>query len=107
MQFNKDFLQNIFSSASNLKDCDRIWTDTRSIQAKDLFVAIPGEKFDGHEFVLEASKKGAAGAIISNPKFPDRDSLPKDFFFIEVADTTEAIRKIAKAHRERLSIPIF
>ena len=42
-------------------------TDTRTLQAGEIFVAIPGERFDGHDFVAAALKKGAAGAIVEHP----------------------------------------
>lgn len=85
----------------------RIWTDSRSIRTGDLFVAIPGEKFDGHEFVEKAFQQGAKGAIVSAPEFPGKSRLPKAFTLIQVKDTTMALRKLAKAYRSRLRIPII
>src|SRR5580765_7263062 len=41
-----------------------IVTDSRSLQAGDFFVALRGARFDGHEFVAEAFKRGAMGAIV-------------------------------------------
>ena len=43
----------------------RVWTDTRTIQPGDLFVALVGERFDAHDFVRDAIAKGAAGLVIS------------------------------------------
>ena len=43
----------------------RIWTDTRTIQPGDLFVALVGERFDAHDFVKDAVAKGATGVVIS------------------------------------------
>ena len=42
----------------------RIWTDSRSIRAGDLFVALKGPKFDGHRYLIDAMKGGAVGAIV-------------------------------------------
>ncbi|MGS2719653.1 UDP-N-acetylmuramoyl-tripeptide--D-alanyl-D-alanine ligase [Paraglaciecola aestuariivivens] len=42
-------------------------TDTRSIQPKDLFLALQGPNFDGHKFVLQAENKGAIALIVSRP----------------------------------------
>src|SRR6185436_18774481 len=42
-----------------------VTTDSRRISAGDLFVALTGERFDGHEFVAEAVRRGAAGALVS------------------------------------------
>ena len=43
----------------------RVCTDTRSVQAGDLFVALVGERFDAHHFVSEAVAKGATGVVVS------------------------------------------
>ena len=43
----------------------RVWTDTRSIQPGDLFVALVGERFDAHDFVEQAVRNGAAGLVVS------------------------------------------
>ncbi len=44
---------------------ERIWTDTRSIQPGDLFVALKGERFDAHDFLVDAVGKGATGVVVS------------------------------------------
>ena len=43
----------------------RVWTDTRTIEPGDLFLALIGERFDAHEFLANAVAKGAAGVIVS------------------------------------------
>jgi UDP-N-acetylmuramoyl-tripeptide--D-alanyl-D-alanine ligase len=43
----------------------RVWTDTRTIQSGDLFVALVGEKFDAHDFLKDAVSKGATGVVVS------------------------------------------
>ena len=43
----------------------RVWTDTRTIEPGDLFVALVGEKFDAHDFLKDAAGKGAAGVVVS------------------------------------------
>ncbi len=85
----------------------RIWTDTRSLQSGDLFAAVSGEKFEGHDFVLEAHKRGAKGAIVSQKAFKEREKLPKNFTIFEVPNTVQALRQIAQAHRRRLKATIF
>ena len=44
---------------------DRVTTDSRSLQAGDLFVALKGERFDGHDFVAQALRDGAVAAVVS------------------------------------------
>ncbi len=49
-------------------DCaGRIVTDSRELRVGDCFVALPGEVFDGHEFVDQVIAKGAAGVVVSQP----------------------------------------
>src|SRR6266478_6037229 len=42
----------------------RVCTDSRHVQAGDLFFALPGERFDGHEFLDEAVRKGAVAVVV-------------------------------------------
>src|SRR2546426_445874 len=42
----------------------RVWTDSRTVRRGDLFVALTGVRFDGHQFVADALQKGAVGAIV-------------------------------------------
>ena len=42
---------------------NRVHTDTRTIEAGDLFVALKGERYDANDFLLEAQQRGAAAAI--------------------------------------------
>ncbi len=66
--------------------------DSRSVRTGDLFVALPGERVDGHEFVPDAAGNGAAAALVSRQvDFP----LPQ----IVVADTLAALQRIATAER--------
>lgn len=45
----------------------RVVSDTRSLDSGDLFVALRGERFDGHDFLPQAVERGAAGALVSRP----------------------------------------
>jgi UDP-N-acetylmuramoyl-tripeptide--D-alanyl-D-alanine ligase len=74
-------------------------TDSRKVAAGDLFVAIPGEKFDGHDFVGDAGQAGAAGAVVSAPV---ETPLPR----IEVDDTTRALGLLAAHWRSGFSLPV-
>lgn len=50
---------------SNIK-INNISTDSRTVAENDLFIAVKGEKFDGHNFVKDVFKKGAVAAIVEN-----------------------------------------
>jgi UDP-N-acetylmuramoyl-tripeptide--D-alanyl-D-alanine ligase len=74
-------------------------TDTRRVAAGQLFVALQGPNFDGHDFVAEAAARGAVGAVVSRPVAAD---LPQ----IQVADTRLALAHLAAHWRGRFSIPV-
>lgn len=81
----------------------QICTDTRDVKKGDLFLALKGENFDGHDFVVEAHKKGARGAIVTDPSLP----LSNNFFLVQVRDTLKALQELAKFYRHRLLIPLI
>ena len=73
----------------------RIITDTRKIEAGDIYLAIVGEKFDGHSFVEAAVEKGAVAAIVSQP-VADL-GVPQ----LQVEDTRLAFGQIAAYRRQQ------
>jgi UDP-N-acetylmuramoyl-tripeptide--D-alanyl-D-alanine ligase len=76
--------------------------DTRSIAAGDLFVAVRGERFDGHEFVAAALAAGAVGAVVTEtPALPEAGKAGPAPLFIQVADTTRALQDGAREVRRR------
>jgi UDP-N-acetylmuramoyl-tripeptide--D-alanyl-D-alanine ligase len=76
-----------------------VTTDTRSLGAGSLFVAIPGDRFDGNDFVEEAATRGAAGALVSRLA---RSQLPQ----IEVRDSRRALGAMARAWRASFGVPV-
>lgn len=86
-------------------------TDTRNLKREDLFIAIKGPNFDGHDFIGEARSKGAIGALVSRdvaPRpFPSGERAGEGFVIIEVKDTVKALGDIAKFHRKRFDIPVI
>lgn len=73
-------------------------TDTRHVAPGELFVALKGDKFDGHDFVAEAVEREAAGVLVSK----NVGSLPEDVLVIQVKDTTKALGMLARYYREKL-----
>lgn len=80
-----------------------VCTDTRHLNSGCLFVALKGERFDGHDFLLEAVRGGAAGLLV-NAGGPAAQGLGVAVF--EVKDTLQALGRLARFHRDRFSIPI-
>jgi UDP-N-acetylmuramoyl-tripeptide--D-alanyl-D-alanine ligase len=76
-----------------------VTTDTRALGEGSLFVAIPGDRFDGNDFVEEAFAKGAAGALVSRLA---ASQLPQ----IEVRDSRRALGAMGRAWRASFSIPV-
>jgi UDP-N-acetylmuramoyl-tripeptide--D-alanyl-D-alanine ligase len=79
----------------------RVHTDTRTLQAGDLFVALKGERFDANDFIAEARGKGAVAAIAHAGR------LPAGFPGIEVDDGKLALGRLANAWRRQYSLPLI
>jgi len=76
--------------------------DSRTVGAGDLFVAIQGDRFDGHEFVAAALAAGALGAVVARtPVLPQAGAGGPAPLVIQVADTTRALQLAAREVRRR------
>lgn len=76
-------------------------TDSRTVERGDLYVALVGERFDGHDFVADALARGARGAVVSGPVAgePAAPLYPVD-------DTLVALGALAAHRRSFLEIPV-
>ncbi len=79
----------------------RVTTDSRSIEAGDLFVALRGERFDGHRYVAEARARGAVAAITSE-LVACEPAVPQAV----VADTRIALGRLAAHWRRKFTLPL-
>ena len=70
--------------------------DTRSIKANEIFIALEGENFDGHEYISEAIAKGASALVV------DR-SIQSKIPHILVDNTYEFIKKVAQFNRKKFT----
>jgi UDP-N-acetylmuramoyl-tripeptide--D-alanyl-D-alanine ligase len=76
--------------------------DTRSMAAGDLFVAVRGDRFDGHDFVAAALAAGAAGAVVTaTPALSEAGTAGPAPLLIQVDDTTRALQDGAREVRRR------
>lgn len=102
-------LTQILASAAFPSDIDldatvtHISTDSRTLGTGALFVALRGERFDGHEFIQQAQQQGALAAIVDR-QFTG--SAP-GFSLLQVDDTLQAYQAIAQAWRMRFQIPLI
>ncbi|MEP7182101.1 MAG: UDP-N-acetylmuramoyl-tripeptide--D-alanyl-D-alanine ligase [Betaproteobacteria bacterium] len=80
----------------------RVATDTRSLAPGDLFVALKGERFDGHDFVAAALEHGAAAAMVAADR---ARSLAGNL--IAVADPLAALAVLAAYWRDQFALPVI
>ena len=81
---------------------ESISIDSRELGPQALFVAIRGDRFDGHDFVGAALENGAAAALVSAEKAA---GLPQERLIV-VHDALEGLRDLARAARARSSAKI-
>jgi UDP-N-acetylmuramoyl-tripeptide--D-alanyl-D-alanine ligase len=77
-------------------------TDTRSIAPGQLFVALRGEHFDGHDFLEQAIAAGAGALLVAAA-----EPLSAGVSVLVVADTRLALGRMAAAWRSRFDIPVI
>ena len=78
--------------------------DTRDIKKGDLYIALKGERFDGHQFVADASSAGAVGALVSELQSDVQLQLRSDDMpQVQVADTRLALGKLAAYWRQKFT----
>jgi UDP-N-acetylmuramoyl-tripeptide--D-alanyl-D-alanine ligase len=82
----------------------RVSTDSRTLQAGDLFVPLRGENFDGHKFIQQAAERGAAGAMVEANW---RGDAPDNFGLIRVADTLVGYQTLAANYRASLPLKVI
>jgi len=90
-----------------------VQTDTRQLSTGALFVALRGERFDGHDYLAQAAKAGAIAAIVESAvttqATPATQTTVTDQPLPQIAlgDTQLALQKIARAWRARFDIPVI
>lgn len=85
--------------------CRGYTLDSRHTGAGELFFAIPGPRFDGHDFVPSAIENGAVGAVVSNGRV---GSYPESLrpVLLDVPDTVRALQQLGQALRRRWARPL-
>ncbi len=87
------------------EECFRgVCIDSRAVAAGDLFVAIAGERHDGHDFAEAAVAAGASGLLVAGGR--PLGELPARVCVIEVADTTRGLGALAAGHRASFAGPL-
>jgi UDP-N-acetylmuramoyl-tripeptide--D-alanyl-D-alanine ligase len=83
----------------NHEKVTKVVTDSRLIRAGDFFVALRGERFDGHAFLPAVKEASASGALVSEVNFQ-----LNGFTQIEVPETHSALQRLARAYRNQLRL---
>ena len=84
-----------------------ITTDSRKVNKGNLFVALRGDKYDGHDFVLAAHERGAAGSLVHDEAKIKGAAEYKGMAIIRVADTLKAFGDLAQDYRKSFTIPVI
>jgi len=94
---------------SNRQPVRGVSIDSRTLQPGEVYFALPGQRFDGHDFVGRALAIGAAAAVVSERwireglKSKRRDQIGEDTALIVVTDPLSALQEVAAEHRRRLA----
>jgi UDP-N-acetylmuramoyl-tripeptide--D-alanyl-D-alanine ligase len=86
-------------------DFSRVTTDSRSLEAGDLFVALKGERFDGHDFVVQAFERGATAAVVAADRAGALVGRAAGSL-LSVADPLAALGALAAFWRRRFVLPV-
>ena len=78
-------------------------TDSRQVQAGELFFAIKGDRFDGHDFLDEVVRKGVAAMVIERGRLP---AVLPNCAVIAVEDTRRALGRLGAAYRREFTLPV-
>jgi UDP-N-acetylmuramoyl-tripeptide--D-alanyl-D-alanine ligase len=103
----KEFLSEIDGELINgdlEKEIKEVSIDSRTINKGELFFAIKGDRFDGHNFVMDAIDSEASGVVIESDRVGEYD-FKNDIIVIGVEDTTKALQDLAKYYRNLFNIP--
>jgi UDP-N-acetylmuramoyl-tripeptide--D-alanyl-D-alanine ligase len=82
---------------------EKVTTDSRTLRPGELFVALRGQNFDGHNFVERAARAGAAGALVESTW---NGKIPKDFRLIRTEDPLRAYQELAANYRKSLALNV-
>ena len=92
------------SSGNGTVVISKVSTDSRTIKSGELFVALRGENFEGHDFVEASAKSGATGALVD---FKWAGNVPNNFALLRATDTLQAYPTLAANYRRSLALKVL
>ena len=102
--------QFITGRAVNLPEAaafDGVTTDSRAVVSGELFIALRGDHFDGHEFVLAALQQGAVAAMVESSWLARHAEAAGSLPLLVVADCRRALGDLAAGWRSRFELPLI
>jgi UDP-N-acetylmuramoyl-tripeptide--D-alanyl-D-alanine ligase len=90
----------VVSADADQLNIERVHSDTRSLRPGDLFVALRGERFDGHAYLAAARAAGAVAALAEQGLGPTMPGL-------QVTDSLAALQQLAAAWRQQMTLPVI
>lgn len=82
-------------------------TDSRSVSGGQIFFALRGEKFDGHNFVVDAINQGAVCAVVDKRWYRDNGQATAALPLVVVEDTSRALGDLANIYRRKFTMPVI
>jgi len=92
------------SSSDGTVVINKVSTDSRTIKPGELFVALRGENFEGHDFVEASAKSGATGALVD---LKWAGNVPNNFSLLRATDTLQAYQTLAANYRRSLALKVL
>jgi len=92
------------SSGDGTAVINKVSTDSRTIKPGELFVALRGENFEGHDFVAASAKAGGTGALVDLQWV---GNVPNNFALLRATDTLQAYQTLAANYRRSLAIKVL
>lgn len=82
---------------------NRVGSDSRQAQAGELFFALAGERFDGHDFLMEVARKGVTAVVVDRNRVPEGLSCA----VISVDNPRAALGRLAGRYRKDFALPVI
>src|SRR5437764_78215 len=98
------FAEASLSSGDGTAVINKVSTDSRTIKPGELFVALRGENFEGHDFIEASAKAGATGALID---LNWAANVPNNFALLRATDTLQAYQTLAANYRRSLALKVL
>jgi UDP-N-acetylmuramoyl-tripeptide--D-alanyl-D-alanine ligase len=87
------------------KNANNVSTDSRALKKNSIFIAIKGERFDGHKFIEQAIKNGASAIVVEKKKLRELPELTVTV--VTVLNTIETLGELAKTWRNKLNAKVI